>query len=243
MESYSEGEPKPEIGVLVRDNVLFAKRVAGKFYFEKRTAAVELDDCEGVAMLALCEAAKRYEPIRGIAFRTYCFVRIRGALLDMLRRTAHGLKRCRSDVVAEATPGEEPGDWPSHPETRLITRTLAETLTLKDVLGEINLCLHMGPDGDSLDLSYAGDKTPEESTVDRDAVLRLRALMEHLPAIERRILEMHYFEGIAFAEIRKAIGAASKSWVSRLHYRAMERLRTMLERQNRACLRRMAAAA
>ena len=57
---------------------------------------------------------------------------------------------------------------------------------------------------------------------------RITSLIESLPEKERLIVEEYYYKGLSFIEITQKFPNLSKSWISRLHKRALFRLRRML---------------
>lgn len=70
-------------------------------------------------------------------------------------------------------------------------------------------------------------RTPEEACLRREAACTLKELVELLPTTQRRIIQGYYLRDETFVEIASDLGA-SKSWVSRLHSRALAQLRASL---------------
>jgi len=75
--------------------------------------------------------------------------------------------------------------------------------------------------------SEVNNHTPEADLQQRQLGQKLRRLVEQLPSLEREIIEQYYFQGMQFIEIAKASDGLSKSWISRLHARAIKRLKKL----------------
>lgn len=62
----------------------------------------EFEDCYSIALLALCEAMRRYSPARHDTFKSYCALRIRGSIIDAVRREGCKKNQACSNIVFEA---------------------------------------------------------------------------------------------------------------------------------------------
>ena len=106
---------------LILDHVPLLKHVVGKLALDL-PSRIDREDLVGFGMLGLIAAADSWEPERGLAFSTYAYARIRGAVLDELRRQDF-LPRSRREkvrdlerVVAEV---EQETGLPPSPEAQL----------------------------------------------------------------------------------------------------------------------------
>src|SRR6185436_267078 len=70
---------------LILDHVPLLKHLVGRISFDL-PSSIDRDDLYGFGMLGLIHAADSYEPARGLQFSTYAYTKIRGAILDELRR-------------------------------------------------------------------------------------------------------------------------------------------------------------
>src|SRR5687768_9421751 len=84
---------------LILDHVPLLKHLVGRMSFDL-PPQVDRDDLFGFGMLGLIQAADSWEPGRGLKFSTYAYTKIRGAILDELRR-ADFLPRGRREKVRE----------------------------------------------------------------------------------------------------------------------------------------------
>lgn len=186
----------------------------------------DLDDLIAAGYLGLVEAQSRYDATRGVQFTTFAYYRIRGAMIDHVRKSANLSRRAyarlrqaeSNDRVAEEVAEMRAADPASRQDLDATVATLDDAiykLTATYILG----CL--GQDEDS----QPGN--PEAALLGREFVDRIRGAVESLPDRERALVTGHYFEGRRFDEVAEEIGV-SKSWASRIHGKALERLRESL---------------
>ena len=81
----SEPRSDEERERLIIDHVPLLKHIVGRMFYDV-PGALDRDDLFGFGMLGLIMAADSWDPSRGLAFSTYAYPRIRGAILDELRR-------------------------------------------------------------------------------------------------------------------------------------------------------------
>jgi RNA polymerase sigma factor for flagellar operon FliA len=225
----------PEKKSLVEQHLPLVQAVARKV---KRTlnAAVELEDLVGYGSKGLVEAAERFDPRHGVAFSTFAYYRIRGAMFDGLRtmgwysRADYARYRAEEraneylrnqaerDGAARAQRGPEPAATPG-----ARAETLAEIAATLAGVAAVHIT--------SLE---AASRIADESLPAPDAALdtgrigqRVRKAIELLPERERRLMELYYFGGKTLEEAGESLGL-SKSWACRLHARAVDLLRRAL---------------
>ncbi|MFO1349991.1 MAG: RNA polymerase sigma factor FliA [Gammaproteobacteria bacterium] len=204
-------------------------------------AAVQIDDLIQAGMLGLIEATRRYDARRGANFATFAEHRIRGAMLDEIRkgdwtpRSVHRKAREVSTAIraVEAANGGEATD-------REVAAQLGITLaeyhkTLADMRGQKLLSIEELGAADDDDEREGADGLvspaigPAE-TVQREQLQALLALaIERLPEREKLALSLYYDEGLNLKEIGLVLGV-SESRVSQLHSQALARLRARMSR-------------
>jgi len=182
-----------------------ARQVASTY----RTS-LDVDDLAGWGCLGLLEAAERYCPDRGVRFRSFAHARIRGAMIDAIR-TNYGRRLSTSGVSSE-----------SEARHRMVTMTDAGYTTVDEdegSKGKLKLALAIEP-----------------SVVGQQDSMVLRAEFRHtievalraLTKLERTIIVQHYLNGEDVCVIARRHGY-SKSWFSRVHARALAKLRSEIE--------------
>jgi RNA polymerase sigma factor for flagellar operon FliA len=190
---------------------------------------VEFDDLLSAGREGLLDAARRYDPSRDISFRTYANHRIRGAMLDNVRKLAalprRAFERLAALAVANrideaevpfilANAGMSAGEADAAIESQLaITASACALATLSP---DVILALEEPP--------RASQETPEEQLARAELLAHLeRAIGEIKEPREAEVLRLHYFEGMTMDAIAAELGT-DKSWVSRLHRRGLDRL-------------------
>jgi RNA polymerase sigma factor FliA len=71
----------------------------------------------------------------------------------------------------------------------------------------------------------ARELDPEAQLLKKQSAQRFRQIIDKLPVQEREIIEDYYFRNKSFHQIAEELGGVSKSWISRLHARAIERIK------------------
>lgn len=196
--------------------------------------SIDLGDLVQDGVLGLIDAANRFDEARGIKFETFAERRVRGAMIDALRRDAwpRGVRRVRRELeAAREQLRRELGGEPTLAdlakrvgvdETRL-ERTIVRINTIESTSAIANV--------DTIDQSTlpavlvpSEPLSPHQSYVHAELRDRMRAALRAIPSRERRIITMYYFEEATMKQIGEAIGV-NESRVSQLHARAIARLR------------------
>jgi len=193
----------------------------------KLPPTVELDDLIAYGQVGLVEAAREFDPDRGNRFSTYAYYRIRGAIYDGLSKMSwfgrneqnhlRAEERANAVLEAEAEPqaastGDAEADlrW-----FRRVTRSLAMVhLTTGAVPGE---------PADTESLADPSASSAASVAMREEVYRKLHELIETLPEDAAQLIRATYFEGLTLQEAGRRIGI-SKSWASRLHARALQRL-------------------
>jgi len=192
---------------------------------------IELDDLIGYGQLGLAQAARDFDPDRGIQFSTFAYYRIRGAILDganqmnWLRRTTRAgdaYDRMSGDVLATDAADSAAG-----------TGTKQDPVWLADVGGKLGMVFLLSQAGDEseqrTEVADQNAEMPLECLLDEELKRALRGLIDELPDDARRLVRSAYFEGKTLKEAGEELGI-SKAWASRLHARSLDQLARGLRR-------------
>lgn len=233
---------------LIVDHINFAKRHASYFYRKRAMLGFDLEDYEGAALLGLCDAARRFDPARGMLFQTFAYFRIKGAMFDLLREGGGIQRRSYNQIVkASKQQGEraatvdESGETSSQQVPYAFARSISELAGLMRTLDEVGLRVHKTLEGHA-ELSYADESSPEDIVTYQNGRKYLKRLIDSLPEKQRLVLELRYFSDYSFEEIGEQLGGLSKSWVSRIHTTGLDSLRELLIAEQKECRRRSDAA-
>ena len=199
--------------------------------------SIDLGDLVQDGMLGLIDAAHRYDESRGIKFETFAERRVRGAMIDALRRDAwpRGVRRMRRQLeAAREDLRRELGYEPSMAD--LAARVGSDEARLNRTIVRINTIESTSPmstiesaDEGMLPAVLLPSEPPSPDRVYEQSEVkdRVRAAIATLPPRERRIIGLYYFGEVTMKQIGAEIGV-NESRVSQLHARAMQRLRKAL---------------
>ena len=191
----------------------------------RKYPAVDRDDIVGAAELGLVEAANNFDPSRGVLFKTFAYYRIRGAIYDSLRKMGWFAKDA-ARLRFESGANEVLKDYADIAPTASSPEASAEEL--QDLTTSVVNCYFLSLTSMTEELPESGVKSAEERYMDREISERLREALAKLPEKNREVLEAYYFQDETLESIGKRLGL-SKSWLSRLHAKSLEMLRTVLE--------------
>jgi len=222
------------------------KRVAASLHFVESLArrmastmphSIDLGDLVQDGVLGLMDAAHRFDERRGIKFETFAERRVRGAMIDALRRDAwpRGVRRVRRELeAARESLRRELGAEPTLSD--LARRVGTDETRLERTIVRINTIEQTSPlanlesfDSSSLPAVLVPSEPPSPDRVYEQGETRerMRKAMALLPARERRIVSLYYFAEATMKQIGQEIGV-NESRVSQLHARAIQRLRKIL---------------
>ena len=217
----------PEKNQLVEQHLSLVQAIARKL---KKTlgARIDYDDLVAYGSKGLVEAADRFDARPGVAFTTFAYYRIRGAMFDGLRTMGWYSRADYARYRAEERANEYLQSHADRPAAEgggaSKAADSAETLAaVAQVLSGV-AAVHIT----SLEAaSTVADQTfaAPDAGIDTGRLgKRVREAIATLPDKERRLMEMYYFEEKTLEEAGAVMGL-SKSWACRLHARAVELLR------------------
>ncbi len=219
---------------LVRQYSDLVKRIAHHL-MGRLPPSVQLDDLVQSGMLGLMEAASQYNPDKGASFETYAGIRIRGAMIDEMRRgdwvprSVHREARRISEAISvlEARLGREATD-------QEIAKALGLELDdyydrLADVRGAqlFSLDSWQEEEGHQPPIDDKGLGKPLAGLEREQFQQQLSQAIDRLPERERLVLGLYYQHELNLKEIG-AVLEVSESRVSQIHSQAVARLRARL---------------
>lgn len=176
--------------------------------------------------LGLVEAADKYDAERGSEFPSYAFLRIRGSIVDAIRKNSEITGRAYKTAKALMAAYNMRNSSEQEPT--------ANHLTSKNGLSQVFDFAAKSSLIFRLSLGEAQDETgeitspvpnPEEKLLSEQNEKLLRSIITSLPEKERFIIEQYYFKDLTFEEIGRLSGSYGKSWASRIHARAINMIR------------------
>ncbi len=245
--------PQP---VATREN----RRIVGGLPFvealARRMAAsmpnsIDIGDLVQDGVLGLIDAAHRFDEARGIKFETFAERRVRGAMIDALRKDAwpRGVRRQRRELeAAREALRRELGHEPSLAD--LAARVGSDEKRLGRTIVRINTIESTSPlaTGEHMDeaslppaLVPSEPDSPDAAYEKAEVRRKVRAAIQSLPWRERKVIGLYYYGEVTMKQIGAAIGV-NESRVSQLHARAIRRLRDFLGDTNSAQMAEMRSA-
>jgi RNA polymerase sigma factor for flagellar operon FliA len=224
---------------LIYNNMSLVHGIARKV---KRSvgASIEFDDLVGYGAKGLVEAAERYDGRAGVAFTTFAYYRIRGAMYDGLRtmgwysradyaryraeERANELLRTHSERAATPGSAGPEDELPGHESPRPEPETKADALAAAAELLASVATVHITSLAAAATIADQSAPAPDASVDMQRLSTRLREAIEGLPAKERRLMQLYYYSEKTLEEAGGEMGL-SKSWACRLHARAVCLLR------------------
>ncbi len=219
---------------LILEHMPLLQHLAGRMAIDA-PGAIEREDLVGYGMLGLIAAADSWDASRGLKFSTYAFPKIRGAILDELRRQ-DALPRGRREKVRELDKAvariEQAEGLPPTPEQ--IASELGMPLDdVDEILVSARFAVHTSlDDGPSSELSTMLSDPRSEDPVGSAEWQESKAILvqaiEELPDQERTVIALYYGEELLLKEIGEVLGV-TESRVSQIHSRALYRLNVGLK--------------
>jgi RNA polymerase sigma factor for flagellar operon FliA len=203
---------------LIEDHIGYAHAIAADLV-SKYPSNVTRSDLKSAAEFGLVQAARAYDPTKGISFTTFAYYRIRGAILDEVRQLC---RAARFEAVANEFMTEQVSNTSSKGE--LATHKELQGLT-SQLMAQYLLSL------DSAHLERVPDRTksPADQVLSKESSDAVRWALAQLAERYRVVLQAYYYEELSLESIGRRMNL-SKSWVSRIHGKALSSLREMLQR-------------
>jgi RNA polymerase sigma factor for flagellar operon FliA len=198
-------------------------------------ASVSADDLIQAGMLGLLDAAHQYDPSQGASFETYASIRIRGAMLDELRRTdwapksVHRKARELASAIrqVETATGREASDHevaevlgisPDEYHHLLQETSSSRMLSVEELSGD---------EGDVYDRIGGSTPSPVENLEESEFREQLLQAIGSLPEREQLIMSLYYEQELNLREIGAVLNV-SESRISQLLSQAHTRLRARM---------------
>ena len=199
--------------------------------------SIDISDLVQDGVIGLIDAAHRFDDSRGIKFETFAERRIRGAMIDALRKDAwpRGVRRVRRELEAareklRASLGHEPS------LADLAQAVGSDEKRLGKTIVRINTIESTSPfsSAENVDESQlpavlvpAEPERPDMQYERDEVTARVRHAIASLPAREQRVIALYYYNEVTMKDIGAELGV-NESRVSQLHARAIRRLRDAL---------------
>ncbi len=233
MKAYAQQSRRPtaERDRLIAAHVEIARRIALRVA-RRCPAWVSTDDLVAAGMLGLAEAADRYDESRQEPFISFAEKRIRGAVVDELRRGDIMPRRVRQMArKVGATIQELEKKLGGPPEDEVVADALG--VSLETYRADLEQLVHVTVGAldlvDHAPVLVSSESSPAAEAERREILARIREVLTRLDQRDVLVLSLYYNEELTYVEIGEVLQVTT-SRVCQLHGRAIARLRAELEK-------------
>ena len=185
----------------------------------------EMDELVAWGQIGLLEASERFDARVGANFLTFAHYRIKGAIYDGLRKMGV--------LKGQAAASDRANTYLNNVSDRGFgsgTSMEDDVRNISDVVTSLAVIFSSGGDGESL--LVTDEQMPADERIQIEQMRRrVRSAIDQLEEKERKLLQGYYFQSKTLEEAGAELGL-SKSWASRLHARAVEELKKLLEEED-----------
>lgn len=225
---------------IIEEYISLVKYIASRVMFGKNKY-MEYEDLVSYGMIGLMDAINKYDSSKGMKFSSYASIRIKGAMIDELRKNRpiskgamdklnkynKAIEELQSSLLREPT-NIEIADY--------LGITMNEVAEIENYINYISMVsLESVIFSDDEDINLMGiveDKTspsPDSYLENKEKLEILTKAIELLKEKDRMILNLYYYEGLTLKEIGKVL-EVSESRVCQLHSRAIRNLRDCMKK-------------
>ncbi len=226
---------RQQADALVREHAPLVRRIAYHL-MGRLPASVEVGDLIQAGMIGLLDAARNFAPARAASFETYAGIRIRGAMLDELRKTdwtPRSVHR-RAREIAEAIHQIESETGRDASETEVAQRLGIGIEDYHQALADAASCRLLsldghgdGEDDEGFEVADAGTLEPAQALEHGGRAQALAQAIGELPEREKLVMSLYYDDELNLKEIGAVLGV-TESRVCQIHGQALTRLRARL---------------
>lgn len=220
---------------LVKKYIPLVKYIASRVIIGK-TKHIEFEDLVSYGMLGLMDAISKFDEGRGMKFSTYASIRIKGAMIDELRKNSPISKGAMDKLnkYNEAVEklqkqlGREPQDIEIAKAMQISVKEMMEIEGYINYISVVSLEDLIFSEDDDIPLmgTIEDDKSPspEKSLEEKEELEYLAKALDMLNEKDKTVLSLYYYDGLTLKEIGKVLNV-SESRVCQLHSRAIVHLR------------------
>ena len=224
---------------LVKKYIPLVKYIASRVIIGK-SKYIEYDDLLGYGMIGLMDAIGKYDASKGMKFSTYASIRIKGSMIDEIRRNSPISKGAMDKLnmyneaieILQNKLMREPSNEEIAKQLGISTAEVADIENNINYISQTSLEDILFSEDDEMEIkSTIEDKnspSPEKTLEEKEELEFLTKAIETLKEKDRLILTLYYYERLTLKDIGKVL-QVSESRVCQLHSRAIAQLRKALQ--------------
>lgn len=224
--AYQEEVARQKRDALVVEHLEYVRQICGTLA-KRLPPSADIQNLQSAGVVGLIESAQSFEESRGVSFKTYSYPRIRGAIIDEIRRTSP-LSQKALNLVSRIRAELDRLEPPVTPEI-LATNLGIKVSEVEEGLIAMKVAYPVPWDETSCH-AHATDH-PESRLQYQEKLTMLADAIEQLPERDRTVIQLYYLEELRLKEIGVVIGV-SESRVSRILARAELRLREAIRKHD-----------
>ena len=229
--SYPEQQPNVES--LIVDNMNLVKKIAWHMHGRVR-ASIEIEDLMQIGYFGLVTAAQKYSPKEGATFASYAVLRIRGAIVDHLRKSSN---LCRTTIQMQQKQKKAVEALTVELQREPVPSEIAEKMGLNlDEYREwekaFNANIHQSLDEvyDEYSMWFVSKESTPEENLDKSQLKNiLSSALKELPSKEAMVIQLYYVEELNVYEIAEVMEITTGR-VSQIKKSAVTLLRSFIKK-------------
>ncbi|SHI39556.1 RNA polymerase sigma factor for flagellar operon FliA [Clostridium cavendishii DSM 21758] len=227
---------------VVEKYIPLVKYIASRVIFGK-TKYFEYDDLVGYGMIGLMDAMNKYDASKGMKFSSYASIRIKGAMIDEIRRNSPVSKGVMDKLnkynqAVESLQNSLLREPTNEEIARALNMNYEEIAEIENYINYISIMslenIIYSEDDDVSIMGIIEDKnspSPQKNLEDKEEIEVLAKAIELLNEKDKTVISLYYYEGLTLKEIGKVL-EVSESRVCQLHSRAIKNLRAAMSKLN-----------
>lgn len=199
----------------------------------------QTEDMVSQGMLTLIDCLDRFDPEKGIRFEAYAYMRVRGGIIDLVRRqdwvprrvrqTAKEIGAAQNELSHELM--REPTQEELAEKLGITTKKLSQyhcEISNSAVLSFEELIQNVSQMGDAFEQAGSDDDVPERKLLRQEMRNALADAIESLSDREKLVITLYFYENLNLSEIAEVL-RVSVQRVSQINAKAVAKLRTAME--------------
>ena len=233
MDIKTYSETSKDINILIENNMGLVRKIAWHMHGRVKSA-VEIEDLIQIGMYGLVTAAQNYVVKEGVSFASYAGIRIRGEIVDHLRRNSN---LCRTTIQMQqkynASFEKLSRQLQKEPKKSEIAKDMGlEASELDNWEQAFAANTHQSLDSvyDEFSIWFASnDQSPEDELSDTELRENLVEALKTLPEREAMLVQLYYVEELNVYEIAEVLEITTGR-VSQIKKSAISRLREFIQK-------------